>query len=237
VRVLVTRPHEDAEATAAALRARGHEVVAAPLLRVELLSADLGTAPWAAVLLTSANGVRAATVHPRCAELLKLPALAVGDRTAEAARTAGFAQVYSAAGDADDLVRLAAARFAGAAAPLLYPAGEQRSTDIVGALGAHGIAVHTVVSYRAVAVRDLPVEAMAALAARGIDGVLHFSPRSASTFLDVVRTAGLVDSALNCFHYCLSARVAAPLAAAGAARVAIASRPEEGALLDLIGRA
>ena len=38
---LVTRPQADSERTAAALRARGHEVLVAPLLRVEPVAADL----------------------------------------------------------------------------------------------------------------------------------------------------------------------------------------------------
>jgi hypothetical protein len=37
-------------------------------------------------------------------------------------------------------------------------------------------------------------------------------------------------------HYCLSAQVAAPLNAAGAKRVAIAPRPEEAALIELLPR-
>jgi hypothetical protein len=36
-------------------------------------------------------------------------------------------------------------------------------------------------------------------------------------------------------QYCLSAAVAAPLAAAGAAAVRIAPRPDEAAMLELVG--
>ena len=79
MRLLVTRPEPDNERTAAALRARGHEVMLAPLLRIEAVAdADLGAPPWAAILLTSANGARAIAGHPRRGELLALPVLAVG---------------------------------------------------------------------------------------------------------------------------------------------------------------
>ena len=64
MRLLVTRPEPDNERTAAELRARGHEVMLAPMLRVEpVIDADLGTGPWAAVLITSANGARAIAPH------------------------------------------------------------------------------------------------------------------------------------------------------------------------------
>ena len=66
MRLLVTRPEPDNVRTAAALRAKGHEVVLAPLLHIEAVAdADLGAPPWAAILLTSANGARAIADHPR----------------------------------------------------------------------------------------------------------------------------------------------------------------------------
>ncbi len=49
MRLLVTRPAGDAQRTAAALCARGHEVRIAPLLRIEATpGADLGSPPWQA---------------------------------------------------------------------------------------------------------------------------------------------------------------------------------------------
>ena len=160
MRLLVTRPEPDNERTAAALRAQGHEVVLAPLLHIEAVAdADLGAPPWAAILMTSANGARALAAHPRRGELLALPVLAVGRSSADAARAAGFADVTSADGDADDLARLAAERFAGARLPLLYLAGEDRS----GELAVPGLTVRTVVVYRAAKAEQFPPDARAAL--------------------------------------------------------------------------
>jgi len=45
------------------------------------------------------------------------------------------------------------------------------------------------------------------------------------------------DRALAPVHYCLSRQVVAPLTAAGAAAVRIAARPDEAALLELVGAA
>src|SRR5438128_1809813 len=64
MRLLVTRPAPDGERTAAVLRARGHEVLLLPLLRVEFIpDAPLGPGPWDGVLMTSANAARALAVH------------------------------------------------------------------------------------------------------------------------------------------------------------------------------
>jgi uroporphyrinogen-III synthase len=232
VRLLVTRPEPDAERTAATLRARGCEVIVAALLRVETLAPELGHGPWRALALTSANAARAIERHPRRAELVTLPAFVVGRRTGAAARAAGFGEVRSADGNASDLVRLIAARVAGGA--LLYLAGEDRAGDLVGDLAAHGVTVETAVVYRAAKVSSFPAAAAAALAAGGLDGVLHYSRRSTEAYLDCARAAGLLDQALAPVHYCLAQPVAEPLLKAGARDMRIAARPEEGALLDLI---
>jgi uroporphyrinogen-III synthase len=245
VRLLVTRPEPDGERTAAVLRTRGHDVLLAPLLRVEAVAAaDLGQGPWTGVVITSANAARALASHPRRAELMKLPLFAVGRRSAEAASAAGFADVTSADGDARDLVRLLVARipdFAGAqsglratGAPLLYLAGEDRAVDLAAELAAHGVPVRTVAVYRTVKAAALPPPLRAALAAGQLDGVLHFSRRSAEAFVACASFAAVLDRALALPHYCLSPQVAEPLAAAGATRIAIAPRPDEAALLDLM---
>jgi uroporphyrinogen-III synthase len=235
VRLLVTRPDPDGERTAATLRARGCEVLVAPLLQVELLTdAELGAGPWGGLVMTSSNAAHAVGRHPRRAELTPRPVFAVGRRTADAARAAGFGDVTSADGDVTDLVRLIGARCRGDAAPLLYLAGEDRAGDLAGDLAAAGLRVATVVVYRAIAAAGLPVSVLAALGAGRLDGVLHFSRRSAEIYLDCAQTAGLLDKALAPFHYCLSRQVAEPLAAAGAGNVRIAPRPEEAALIDLV---
>src|ERR1039458_1004556 len=102
--VLVTRPHPDGEATAAALRGRGLEVLRAPMLRFEPVAFhDDLDANYGAVIVTSANALRGIEPHLAGSRLLKLPLFAVGGRTADAARSAGFDRVISAQGDAAGL--------------------------------------------------------------------------------------------------------------------------------------
>jgi len=235
VRILLTRPEADAERSAAALRARGHEAIVAPLLAIELVpDAELGAGPWAAILVTSANAVRAIAGHPRHDQLRGVAVFAVGSHSAQDMRAAGFTDVSSADGNVTDLANLVAARVT-PGAPLLYLAGEERSGDLAGLLRAQNFTVHTALVYRAVVAADLPRHAIAALAA-GIDGVFHFSRRSAEAYVNAARKAGLMEAALTTpVHFCLSARIAEPLIRAGAAKVRIAARPEEAALIALCG--
>jgi uroporphyrinogen-III synthase len=233
VRLLVTRPQPDAERTAAALRAAGHEVECAALLRIEPVpAAELGPGPWSALVLTSANALRALEQHSRRAQLLALPVFAVGRRTAAAARAAGFADVTAAGGNVQELVRHLRAT-PGGRDPMLYLAGEDRSGDLAADLAAEGVMVSTVVVYRAVKLERFPPALTAALAAGAFDGVLHFSRRSAQAYLDCA-AAAMLDQALAITHFCVSPQVAEPLLAAGAKPVRIAERPEEAALIELI---
>lgn len=235
MRILLTRPQADAERTAIALRARGHDAVVAPLLDLEFLSdADLGAGPWAALLVTSGNAVRALAGHKRRDELRGIKVFTVGDRTAAAMRDCGFTNVTSAAGNVNDLAALVAARLQ-PPARLLYLAGEERSGDLAGLLRQRNFTVDTVLVYRAVAATDLPRVAAVALA-EGLDGVFHFSRRSAEAYLDAARHGGLLQEAIaKPVHYCLSDRIAEPLRLAGAANVRIAARPDEAALIELCG--
>jgi uroporphyrinogen-III synthase len=232
MRIAVTRPQADGERTAVALRARGHQVLLAPLMTVEPVTADLAGG-WGAVIVTSANAPGAIASHPAFATLSKLPAYAVGRRSAEAARQAGFAEVASAAGDVRDLVRLIAERHVAAAGPLLYLAGEDRAADLIGELCARGIAAEMRVVYRAVTA-PFPPPLVTALKTGAIDAVLHFSKRSADNYLTGAGAAGIAEQALAVKHLCLSPQVAAPLTKAGAAHVAVAARPDEAALIDLV---
>jgi uroporphyrinogen-III synthase len=238
VRLLVTRAEVDAVRTVAALRALGHDVVTAALLRIETAAdALLDTGPWAAVLITSANAVRAITTHPQWREIAAIPVFTVGSRTAAAARAAGFFDTTPADGDASDLVRLVAGRFAGRRARFLYLAGEDRAGDLAGDLAAHGFGIDTVVIYRAVAKPALPPAIEMAVRDGRIDGVLHYSRRSADAFIACVQRSGTQVSSLDLRHYCLSAQVALPLIQAGAAAIRIAPVPRESALIELIGPA
>jgi uroporphyrinogen-III synthase len=230
MRVVVTRPQADGERTASVLRAHGHEVLVAPLMKIETVAADL-SGGWTGVIVTSANAPAAIAGNAARDNLIKLPLFAVGRRSADAARKAGFADVTSAGGDVRDLVRMLVALGADAKAPLLYLAGEDRAADLVAELTARGIAAEMRIVYRAVTAPFPPV-LIEALKAGEVDAVLHFSRRSADNYIAGAKQAGIAGPALAVRHLCLSAQVAKPLA--GAWRIAVAPQPEEPALIELL---
>jgi uroporphyrinogen-III synthase len=231
MRILVTRPLPDGERTAAAVRARGHQVLLAPLMKVKPMPADLSGA-WSAVIVSSANALRAHDLT-QIALLKALPLFAVGERSADAARQAGFVDVRSARGDANDLVRLVVDRCTSQAEPHLYLAGDDRAADIEGELTKRGIKARTIVVYKNVTV-GFPPELVRALEAGALDGVLHFSRRSADNYLSGASDAGLSARALALRHFCISAQVAEPLRAAGARDIKLAGRPDEASVLELL---
>ena len=230
MRVLVTRPLPDGERTAATLRARGYDVLVAPLMQVKPIAADL-SGNWSAVIISSANAVRALDAA-QLASLAKLPLLAVGQRSADAAREAGFANVRSANGDAGDLIRLVASQ-ADKSATYLYIAGEDRAADVEGELGKRGIKARTLIVYKNVTL-DYPPELADALRNRKIDIALHFSRRSAENYVNGAKAAGLEQMAWALRHFCLSAQVAEPLRAAGVGQISVAPAPNEAALLAIL---
>lgn len=232
MRVVVTRPQPDGERTAEALRARGHAVLLAPLMRVEPIDGDLA-GHWGGVVITSANAPAAIAGNPARAALIARPVFAVGGRSADAARQAGFDNVTAAGGNARALVQLIAERHADAKAPLLYLAGEDRAADLIGDLAKRGIAAEMRVVYRAVTV-PFPPGLITAFKSGTVDGALHFSARSAENFVAAARQADITATALGVWHYCLAAQIAAPLAVAGAKRLVISPRSDESALIELL---
>jgi uroporphyrinogen-III synthase len=240
--ILVTRPHPDDEATAAALRAKGFEVLRAPMLRFEPVAFhDDLDARYGAVIVTSANALRG--IEPRVAgsRLLKLPLFAVGEHTAIAARSAGFSHVIAANGDAaglrDSVLASARTRELKKASPLLYLAGADLARDLAGELGERGFNVVTHTTYRMIPVSSLPRDVCDAFAASRIEAVLHYSRRSARAFLDAARAAGVEISALAVLQCCLSDAVGSIVRDAGAAQVMVARSPDENALFEALGRA
>lgn len=228
-RLLLTRPEADAARLRQDLQRRGFTVDSAPMLAIQPLpqAADMALPDIAGLLITSANGLRALAAATQRRDL---PVYAVGEASARAARQAGFAQVLAAGGDVfslADLVRQVAHREAG---PLFHAAGETLAGDLKAMLEADGFTVRRETLYRAVPVAELPSEVAKNLSESAYDGILFFSPRTASGFATLAApgfAAGLNKAAA----FCLSAAVAERLAGLPWRRLCIAAEPSEAALL------
>jgi uroporphyrinogen-III synthase len=232
VKVLVTRPQEDARRTAAELEARGHKAVVSPLFEVRNHGGpeiDLGG--MQAVLATSANGIRALAQRTRSRDI---PVFAVGPQTAEAARSLGFGNVKSADGDAAALAVAAAGWAKPQAGALYHPTGAQTKGGLAGRLMVAGFEVRSEILYDAMPITQFAPQAAAGLRAGEIGAVLLYSPRSAKCFVEAVRGAGLEGVCPRLEALCISEATAEALAATKFRAIRIAGAPNQMAMLGLL---
>lgn len=231
MRVFVFRPQADAERSARALSAHGHQPILTPHFNVVRLPEKAPAGEFAALVLTSGNAVPSLAEVP--AAWRELPVFTVGARTAGKVRDAGFTDARSADGDRNDLIELICQNMP-APARLLLVIGRDRREDVPQRLSEAGYEVVIWTAYAAEAVAELPDATAEPLRNGQVEAALHFSPRGAQTFLDLTRRAGIIEPALELTHVALSAEVAAPLISAGASTVLVAEYPEEAALLDAL---
>jgi uroporphyrinogen-III synthase len=184
-----------------------------------------------AVLLPSAAAIPSlSAAYPR-----NLPVLAVGEGTAAAARAAGYSDVVAAGGDAVALAALAGARLDPSGGPVLLAAGLGYGDELAADLTARGFAVIRRDAYEATEATTLPPEARDTLAAGLVRAALFFSPRSAHAALALLRGAGLCGAATAIRALALSGRVARALSGLPWGGLDVAPRPDQDALLDLLG--
>ncbi len=235
IHALVTRPLADAGRTADALAARGVTALLEPMLRIEFLPAQcMDLADVQALLFTSANGARAfAAASPERG----LPAFAAGDATAREARAAGFLRVESAAGDAQALARLAAARCEPSAGLLLHASGEVVTGDLAGSLTEAGFRIRREALYRACAAESFSPTFARELVAGHLRLALFFSPRTAAVFARLALRSGVEESCRSVHACVLSEAVGRALEGVAWREVRVAGRPDHEAMMaevDLI---
>ena len=232
MRLLNTRPKEDAVSLTLALEAMGHQVIPAPLLHIEDVDTPLPDLEGLGGLLaTSANGVRA---FARRSDRRNLKVYAVGDATAACATAEGFTQVFTASGDVQALAQLVMSECKPADGPLLHIAGSKVAGDLSGELTAVGYDVQRCVLYRAVTAHELPEAIKNGLVTGDVDGVLLYSPRTAATLIDLVQKAGLEKACGTADVWCLSAAVSDKARDLDWRNIYTAPHPEQAALLALM---
>lgn len=232
MRVLITRPREDALHLARELAGVGVGTLIEPLLSIDYLGDPPPLAGVQALLMTSANGVRA---FARLSSERTLPLFAVGDATAGTAREGNFENVFSAAGDIAALAELVAAKCDPAGGELLHVAGSLVAGDLGGDLAAAGFKYRRAVLYAAKKAESLTVEARDALRTGGLAGIVFYSPRTARTFAELARAAGLEETLADIDAFCLSPAVADAASGLAWRKLAVARRPDQTAIVGLIG--
>jgi len=232
MRMLVTRPEPDCQATLERLAALQIAGIPAPLMTRQTLPAHLPALEgFAAVAVTSANALRALADLGAIAALRGLPLFAVGDRTGHEARSMGFTEVVVADNTFESLATAIA--LAAPGGPVLYPAGRHLSGDLAHALAPRGIMVVTVPVYEMVAESALSDQARAALNGGGVEAVLLYSRRTAEIFCQLAGDIVPRSRRRALAMLCLSEAVAEPLLGAHFSRVSLADHPSEEAMMAL----
>lgn len=225
---LVTRAREEAARTAQRLAEAGHEALIAPVIEIRSLPVMWPERRFDAAVATSAHAFSALTGEGR-ADILGAPLFAVGARTAQAARAAGFGDVRTAAGAAAgliDLLRLAGPR----RGRFLYLAGRDRKPGVEAALAEAGVELAVVETYAAEPAAAFAPDVILRLELAPRGGVLHFSRRSAALCLALAQAAGLDATMRRFVHVAISADAAKPLRDAGLDPI-VAKSPEESELI------
>lgn len=232
MRVLVTRPRLDADTTVVELAARGHTHVVAPLFAVTFYTDKVVNLDGVqAILITSANGVRALT---KVTDRREFPIMAVGTASASVARDSGFNNVISAGGDVEALAELVAALLSPTDGPLLHVAGSVIARGLAERLGATGFTLNRVVIYNAEPVKQIPSAMEDALRSGTLDAALFYSPRSAAQFVRLLKRAKLTDACGNMLAVALSQPVADKLTPVRFSEVRVAAKPDQTSLLEVL---
>ncbi len=229
--LLITRPEPEASRMAERLRATwpGVAVLVSPLMQIAFRGKLPEMTGRETLIFTSRNGVEGfCRLTPR----RDLPAYAVGEATAEAARAHGF-DAIAAEGDAPSLLALIERE--GVTGPFLHPRGEHVAADIAGALRARGLKTAEVVVY---AQEAQPLSAAARDTLGGDAPVILplMSPRSGRLFFAETGTirAPLLVAAM-------SRKVAETVPPGAATRLIVAKSPDRAALCaalhDLVSHA
>ena len=233
-RIVITRPRDEAEGLAEELIARGYDTLVEPMLEIAPLPAvipDLGA--YRALLFTSANGVRSFAER---SDDRSLPAYAVGMRTADKLRKAGFTDVRGASGDAGLLAEFVRETL-GNDGPVLHPAAKDVARDMEALLAPAGIAVDALALYEAIPAQKFSKALVDALYACTIDSVLFFSVRTAATFGTLLNKHGLAEMITSLSALCLSNQVAAEAGKLPWRNVMVASEHSTQSLIALLPRA
>ncbi|MEO1543704.1 MAG: uroporphyrinogen-III synthase [Pseudomonadota bacterium] len=244
--MLITRPLDDGAPLAQVLGERGHTSVLSPLLEIDPCPNARGTCDAArAIAFTSRNALKVVSGWPEFDRLKRLKVFCVGPKTAELARDLGFSEVAgwsptaeTLASDMAEVLGRAEVMPESPSGPIVHFAGADVAGDLVGSLSNHGFDAKKVVVYRAGAAKALTQDAVSALNAGQIDGVLLYSPRTAKVFCNLIGRAELQNTLNNVHACCLSDNVATSLGdMRGAfARVAVAEKPNGKEMLALIDR-
>lgn len=227
-RVIVTRSQPGADRTANALSAMGVKAVLAPVLTLEATGENPNGPPFRALVFTSVNGV---AFSPPDWTQNTVTCFCVGERTARAARNAGYRRVISADGDSQKLVDCIRKAWAPEDGPLVHAGHARPRGDIVKHLVNAGYDARHAALYDARPSDEGVLKIKRAIKTGSPAIILVYSPEAGAI------VANALDDAQEHAHIriiAISDATANPVRSLAGVQVDVADNPNEDAMLRLL---
>lgn len=222
--VLITRPIQESRVTARQIEASGFGTFIEPLLSIKHLNVKIPPLDdYAALIFTSVQAVRALGNQ-------NIPVYTVGDKTARRARQAGYKNVISAGGNADDLIDLLKQENMPKDSKLLYLSGY----DIAKEINVDNLIVTRLPLYQAEQVDAFSAELLSLLHQHKLRYVLFYSVRTALCFNDLVKKHECTPALKSIKALCISDSVVKSLKDLPWKDVQCAKSPNNDALIALL---
>jgi len=220
MRVLVTQSAADAAAAVTALEARGHAVMAVPLLSAEpVTSPKVNLTAAQGFIVTSVEGARALAEH---VGVRTFPVFADSALTAATLRGLGFKNVSTANDDSADLARLIERSIKPANGALIYACSSTAPVNLPTMLGNMGFAVRLLPLFTMKRADAIPEALRTALRDKQLDAALFLSADEARAFVALIQRAELEAAVQTLPAVAASPVVAAPLRGLKLAGVSVA---------------
>lgn len=206
MRILMTRPHENAAPMTKALKDMGHDILVDPLIQYIPVphTKTKGVIPSAfnSIVTTSQQAIRC------LAEITferDFPLWCVGSESASVASRLGFKNIHVAEGSAKSLFQqLQRSNTTTDDKPILYISGDMIRVDLVKALKRKGMPAKKVIVYKTQEATDLLADTKAALKQGQLDVILFYSARTAKVFGHLCQNANLFSYCKTVIAVCLS---------------------------------
>lgn len=230
MRVLVTQSAEDADAAIAALRARGHDVLAVPLVTAERSApSKINLTGAQGFLVTNAEGARALADN---VGVRTFPVFAESEVTAAVLRKLGFKDVHTAKDDSADLAKLVERTLKPANGALIYASSTAAAVNLPAMLSNMGFAVRPMPLYSIKRVEHIPATLREALQKNAVDAALFLTPDEARAFVTLVQRDEVEPLVRKLTAVAATPVVAAPLRALKLGAVSVPDVANLDALFD-----
>jgi uroporphyrinogen-III synthase len=230
MRVLITRPLEQAKKFNDLLNEQGFEGIVDPVLMIEsLLESNLNAKEVQAFAVTSLYGLNFLS---RSAINFDTPLYVVGKSTYKEAVKRGFRHVFMAEGEVESLANLILGTADSKKGQIIHVSGDVIRGDLVENLLRRGFNAERIIVYKAVEKQSLEPLTVEWIKTGKIQCVVFFSPRTAKIFAKITRH--ITDCFLNLYALCASKEIALGLEDMRWKEILVAREPTSEAVVELL---